>query len=154
MPGLVPWREVINGRYQQAEFAADLDLVHRGIGSHAYTDPIEFFRRTFITEGLKDLPRIALLRFNGLGGEPVIELGTNVGGGKPIPPFAIAHDQMARPAHNPVVEFLKHPHGLLPAVAMGQPTGQIHAANRTLACCLLGLSCSCLGGTRGLSLRR
>ena len=88
-PGLIPWREVItphpdviNGRYQQAEFAADLDLVHRGIGSPEYTDPIEFFRRTFITEGLKDLLRIALQRFNGLGGEPVIELQTNFGGGK------------------------------------------------------------------------
>jgi len=88
-PGLVPWRDVItphpdviNGRYQQAEFAADLDLVHRGIGSPEYTDPIEFFRRTFITEGLKDLLRIALQRFNGLGGEPVIELQTNFGGGK------------------------------------------------------------------------
>jgi hypothetical protein len=88
-PGLVPWREVItphpdviNGRYQQAEFAADLDLVHRGIGSPEYTDPVEFFRRTFITEGLKDLLRIALQRFNGQGGEPVIELQTNFGGGK------------------------------------------------------------------------
>jgi len=88
-PGLVPWRDVItphpdviNGRYQQAEFAADLDLVHRGIGSSEYTDPIEFFRRTFITEGLKDLLRIALQRFNGQGGEPVIELQTNFGGGK------------------------------------------------------------------------
>jgi hypothetical protein len=88
-PGLVPWRDVItphpdviNGRYQQAEFAADLDLVHRGIGSPEYTDPIEFFRRTFITEGLKDLLRIALQRFNGQAGEPVIELQTNFGGGK------------------------------------------------------------------------
>jgi predicted AAA+ superfamily ATPase len=88
-PGLVPWRDVItphpdviNGRYQQAEFAADLDLVHRGIGSPEYTDPIEFFRRTFITEGLKDLLRIALQRFNSQGGEPVIELQTNFGGGK------------------------------------------------------------------------
>jgi hypothetical protein len=66
-PGLVPWRDVItphpdviNGRYQQAEFAADLDLVHRGIGSPEYTDPVEFFRRTYITEGLKELLRIAL----------------------------------------------------------------------------------------------
>jgi predicted AAA+ superfamily ATPase len=88
-PGLVPWRDVItphpdviNGRYQQAEFAADLDLVHRGIGSPEYTDPIEFFRRTFITKGLKDLLRNALQRFNSQGGEPVIELQTNFGGGK------------------------------------------------------------------------
>jgi hypothetical protein len=96
--GLVPWREVItphpdviNGRYQQAEFAADLDLVHRGIGSPEYTDPVEFFRRTFITEGLKDLLRIALQRFNGLGGEPVIELQTNFGGGKTHSMLSVYH---------------------------------------------------------------
>jgi len=96
--GLVPWRDVItphpdviNGRYQQAEFAADLDLVHRGIGSPEYTDPIEFFRRTFITEGLKDLLRIALQRFNGLGGEPVIELQTNFGGGKTHSMLSVYH---------------------------------------------------------------
>ncbi|MFZ0407551.1 MAG: hypothetical protein WAM11_05505 [Cyanobium sp.] len=35
-----------------------------------------------ITEGLKDLLCIALQRFNGLCGEPVIELQTNFGGGK------------------------------------------------------------------------
>ena len=97
-PGLVPWREVItphpdviNGRYQQAEFAADLDLVHRGIGSPEYTDPIEFFRRTFITEGLRELLRIALQRFNGLGGEPVIELQTNFGGGKTHSMLGVYH---------------------------------------------------------------
>ena len=56
--GLKPWREVItphpdviSGKYQQAEFAADLDLVQRGIGSSEYTDPVEFYRRTFITDG-------------------------------------------------------------------------------------------------------
>jgi hypothetical protein len=97
-PGLVPWREVItphpdviHGRYQQAEFAADLDLVHRGIGSPEYTDPIEFFRRTFITAGLKDLLRIALQRFNSQGGEPVIELQTNFGGGKTHAMLGIYH---------------------------------------------------------------
>ena len=97
-PGLVPWRDVItphpdviNGRYQQAEFAADLDLVHRGIGSPEYTDPVEFFRRTFITEGLKDLLRIALQRFNGQGGEPVIELQTNFGGGKTHSMLGVYH---------------------------------------------------------------
>ena len=69
--GLKPWREVIiphrdvvNGTYQQAEFAADLDQVQRGIASAEYGDPIEFFKRTFITDGLKDLLSNALKRFN------------------------------------------------------------------------------------------
>lgn len=96
--GLKPWREVItphrdviDGKYQQAEFAADLDLVQRGIGSSEYTDPIEFYRRTFITDGLKDLLRIALKRFNKQSEEPVIELQTNFGGGKTHSMLALFH---------------------------------------------------------------
>ena len=59
---LKPWREVVNphkdvasGRYQQAEFAADLWQVHLGEGSDEYRNPAEFFRRTYLTEGLKHL---------------------------------------------------------------------------------------------------
>src|SRR5690606_25979633 len=50
---LKPWREVVtphpdvaSGRYQQAEFAADLWQVHLGEGADEYRDPVEFFRRT------------------------------------------------------------------------------------------------------------
>ena len=60
--GLKPWREVVtphpdvaSGRYQQAEFAADLWQVYQNEGSDEYKHPTEFFRRTFITEGLKGL---------------------------------------------------------------------------------------------------
>jgi hypothetical protein len=59
---LKPWREVVtphpdvaSGRYQQAEFAADLWQVHLGEGSDEYRKPAEFFRRTFLTESLKSL---------------------------------------------------------------------------------------------------
>ena len=57
---LKPWREVVtphrdvaSGRYQQAEFAADLWQVHLGEGADEYRDPLEFFRRTYLTESLK-----------------------------------------------------------------------------------------------------
>ena len=60
--GLKPWREVVtphrdvaSGRYQQAEFAADLWQVHIGEGSDEYRKPAEFFRRTYLTESLKQL---------------------------------------------------------------------------------------------------
>jgi len=96
--GLVPWRDVIlphpdvtTGKYQQAEFAADLDQVRRGIGSKEYTDPTEFYRRTFITSGMRALLRLALERFNSQGGEPVIELQTNFGGGKTHSMLALYH---------------------------------------------------------------
>ncbi len=96
--GLKPWREVIiphqdvvNGTYMQAQFAANLDDVIRGEASIEYGDPIEFYRRTFITEGLKDLLSIAIKRFNNLGGDPVIELQTNFGGGKTHSMIALYH---------------------------------------------------------------
>jgi hypothetical protein len=61
-PGLKPWRlvvqphpDVASGRYLQAEFAADLAQVVDGKADVEYQDPIEFFRRTYLTEGLLDL---------------------------------------------------------------------------------------------------
>ncbi len=87
--GLKPWREVItphrdvaSGRYQQAEFAADLAQVNRGEGADEYRDPVEFFGRTYITDGLGTLLQGALRRLTGDGGDPVVELQTNFGGGK------------------------------------------------------------------------
>jgi hypothetical protein len=71
---LKPWREVISphrdvasGKYQQAEFAADLWQVHIGEGSDEYRHPGEFFRRTFLTESLTHLLVGALRRLSGPG---------------------------------------------------------------------------------------
>jgi hypothetical protein len=96
--GLKPWREVVtphkdvaSGKYQQAEFAADLWQVHMGEGSDEYRHPIEFFRRTFLTNGLRDLLAGALARLSGQGGDPVIELQTNFGGGKTHSMLALYH---------------------------------------------------------------
>src|SRR5437867_10531373 len=75
----------------QAEFAADLAQVSRGEGSTEYTDPIEFFRRTYLTAGLKDLLSGALQRLAGAGGDPVVELQTNFGGGKTHSMLALFH---------------------------------------------------------------
>ncbi len=96
--GLKPWREVVtphpdvaSGRYQQAEFAADLWQVYQGEGTDEYKQPTEFFRRTFITEGLRRLLTQAVLRLNGQGGDPVVELQTNFGGGKTHSMLALYH---------------------------------------------------------------
>ncbi|MGI9193771.1 MAG: Swt1 family HEPN domain-containing protein [Actinomycetota bacterium] len=87
--GLKPWREVItphedvcSGRYSQAEFAADLAQVLRGEGSDEYRDPAEFFRRTFLTDGLKQLLVEAVRRVSKQVAAPVVQLQTNFGGGK------------------------------------------------------------------------
>src|SRR5712691_7739744 len=95
---LKPWREVItphrdvaSGRYQQAEFAADLWQVHMGEGTDEYKHPAEFFRRTYLTESLQRLLVGAVQRLAGQGGDPVVQLQTNFGGGKTHSMLALYH---------------------------------------------------------------
>ncbi|MBI4527695.1 MAG: DUF499 domain-containing protein [Deltaproteobacteria bacterium] len=95
---LKPWREVVNphkdvasGKYQQAEFAADLWQVHLGEGTDEYRHPAEFFRRTFLTDSLKQLLIGAVQRLAGAGGDPVVQLQTNFGGGKTHSMLALYH---------------------------------------------------------------
>ncbi len=96
--GLRPWREVVtpqpdvtSGRYLFAEFAADLGQVHRGAGSDEYRVPRDFFQRTFLTHGLRRLLIEALHRLSGGGGDPVVDLQTNFGGGKTHSLLALYH---------------------------------------------------------------
>jgi len=95
---LKPWREVVtphkdvaSGRYQQAEFAADLWQVHLGEGTDEYKNPVEFFRRTYLTESLKGMLVGAVRRLAGEGGDPVVQLQTNFGGGKTHSMLALYH---------------------------------------------------------------
>ena len=96
--GLKPWREVVTphrdvreGRFAQAEFAADLRQVVRDEAAPEYGDPVGFFDRTFITDGLRDLIRTAARRLSGEGGDPVVELQTGFGGGKTHSLIALYH---------------------------------------------------------------
>ncbi len=95
---LTPWREIITphkdvagGRYQQAEFAADLWQIHLGQGPDEYRDPKEFFRRTFLTESLKRLLTQSVKRIANGAGDPVVQLQTNFGGGKTHSMLALYH---------------------------------------------------------------
>ncbi|MBU1342385.1 MAG: DUF499 domain-containing protein [Proteobacteria bacterium] len=95
---LKPWREVVaphkdvaSGRYQQAEFAADLWQVHLGEGTDEYRNPSEFFRRTFLTESLRNMLVGGVRRLKGQGGDPVVQLQTNFGGGKTHSMLALYH---------------------------------------------------------------
>jgi predicted AAA+ superfamily ATPase len=98
VPGLRPWREVIvphddvaAGRYELSEFAANLYQVAGGQGATEYTDPVEFYRRTFLTEGLRHLLAQAVKRLDGTGGAPVVDLQTTFGGGKTHTLIALWH---------------------------------------------------------------
>lgn len=101
--GLPSWREVIEphpdvaqGRYKNAEFAADLAQVARGEGAYEYRDPVEFFSRTYVTEGMSGLLAQALKRVCGKDGEPVIQLKTAFGGGKTHSMLALYHMMRGR----------------------------------------------------------
>ena len=95
---LKPWREiatphedVLKGTFQQAEFAADLSRVHAGTATDEYQNPVLFFQRTFITEGMRLLLDSVVKRLAGQGGDPVIQLQTAFGGGKTHTMLAVYH---------------------------------------------------------------
>src|SRR5215468_602252 len=88
---IVPHRDVLEGTFQQSEFAADMTAVHTGSASHEYQDAVAFFDRTFITEGMRLLLTQVAQRLAGRGGEPVIQLQTAFGGGKTHTMLAVYH---------------------------------------------------------------
>jgi predicted AAA+ superfamily ATPase len=101
--GLPSWREIMQphpdvaqGRYKNAEFAADLAQVARGEGAMEYRDPVEFFARTFVTEGMTGLLVQSLRRLSNKDGEPVIQLKTAFGGGKTHSMLALYHMMRGR----------------------------------------------------------
>ena len=118
--GLRPWRDVLpphhdvaTGNFHASEFAADLYKVATGgeVDSD-YADPVEFFRRTYLTEGLQDLIGRALRRLTGdENASPVINLQTNFGGGKTHSMLALWHVA----AGLPVSEFPQDAQELLTA---------------------------------------
>ncbi|MBT1176116.1 DUF499 domain-containing protein [Bifidobacterium callimiconis] len=101
--GMKPWREVIrphadvaSGRFTASEFAANLYDVAVSktacVPGNPYGDPVEFFNRTYLTEGLRDLLTRAIRRLVGdNSGSPVVNLQTNFGGGKTHSLLALYH---------------------------------------------------------------
>lgn len=87
----VPHRDVLEGTFQQSEFAADITAVHSKKATKEYQDAVAFFDRTFITEGMRLLLTQVAQRLSGQGGEPVIQLQTAFGGGKTHTMLAVYH---------------------------------------------------------------
>ena len=104
--GLKPWRQVIrphkdivDGNFNASQFAANLYNVVNGKATVEYRDAVEFFRRTYLTEGLRDLLTEAVRRVAGdMNASPVINLQTNFGGGKTHSMLALYHIFSATPA--------------------------------------------------------
>lgn len=96
---LPPWREIISphpdvasDNFNAAEFAADLHTVAQGDDAGEYSDPVQFFERTYLTEGLRDLVTRNVARLSGdMNASPVVNLQTNFGGGKTHSMLALWH---------------------------------------------------------------
>jgi predicted AAA+ superfamily ATPase len=87
----VPHQDVLEGTFQQSEFAADITAVNTGKASREYQDAVAFYERTFITEGMSLLITQVAQRLVGKGGEPVVQLQTAFGGGKTHTMLAVYH---------------------------------------------------------------
>jgi predicted AAA+ superfamily ATPase len=87
----VPHQDVLEGSFQQAEFAADITAVRTGRAPREYQDAVAFFERTFITEGMSLLLTQVAQRLVAKGGEPVVQLQTAFGGGKTHTMLAVYH---------------------------------------------------------------
>lgn len=98
---LEPHPDVASGQYNNAEFAADLySVAVQQNAAKEYQDPVEFFRRTYLTDGLKELLRRAVDRISGSeSANPVINLQTTFGGGKTHSMLAVWHMFSGRELH-------------------------------------------------------
>lgn len=104
---LTPHPDVASGDFASSEFAADLYRVAvkdtRGSAdapASEYTDAIEFFRRTYLTDGLRELLRRSAARLAGdTNADAVINLQTTFGGGKTHSMLAVWHLFSGRPLH-------------------------------------------------------
>ncbi|WP_166844731.1 Swt1 family HEPN domain-containing protein [Isoptericola sp. BMS4] len=104
---LTPHPDVASGDFASSEFAADLYRVAVRDTDGAvdaapteYSDAIEFFRRTYLTDGLRELLQRSAARLAGnANADAVINLQTTFGGGKTHSMLAVWHLFSGRRLH-------------------------------------------------------
>jgi len=87
----IPHKDILEGRLTMDVFAADLWQVFKGNAPDEYQSPEVFFRKTYLTVGMKNLLDVVKKRLDGRGGNPVIQLQTPFGGGKTHSLIALFH---------------------------------------------------------------
>ncbi|MFW9970622.1 MAG: DUF499 domain-containing protein [Candidatus Odinarchaeota archaeon] len=87
----VPHKDILEGRLSMDTFAADLWEVYKNRAIEEYKESDLFFRKTFLTIGLKNLLEMVEKRVKGNSGDSVIQLQTPFGGGKTHSLIALFH---------------------------------------------------------------
>ncbi len=89
---VTPHKDIREGRFDEAIFAADLGDVVSGRAPVDYLDCEEFFNKTYLTMGLSNLLKDILMRVSGKSSaDSVIQLQTPFGGGKTHTLVALYH---------------------------------------------------------------
>jgi len=106
-----PHPDIREGRLDEAVFAANLWAVTQNEGPEVYLDPEQFFRKTYMTEGLKSLLQRVAKALSGEAdaGDRIISLQTVFGGGKTHALVALWHlaKHGARLKKSPYAEELR-----------------------------------------------
>ncbi|MGC8957783.1 MAG: ATP-binding protein [Candidatus Kapaibacteriota bacterium] len=87
----IPNEDIVQGKFTMDVYAADLWKVVDGNAPSEYQDSDLFFRKTYVTKGLKNILDIAKARLEGRSGDFVIQLHTPFGGGKTHTLIALYH---------------------------------------------------------------
>jgi hypothetical protein len=108
----VPRRDVTDGSFTEADFAADLASVLKKTAPDEYRKPEKFFAQTYPTEGLKTLLKSVCSRLSGSGESisPIFRLDTTYGGGKTHALIALAHAANGLQGVQNAEEFLSPEH--------------------------------------------
>ena len=109
-----PRAEVLDGVLIEDIFAAELTPVVDGTGPAVYRDAETFFANTYPTEGLRALLHEVFSRLAGKGGNPLVRLETNFGGGKTHGLIALYH--LAQNSETAPDDLLE------PDLRLGEPT--------------------------------
>ena len=88
---VIPHEDILEGRLTMDVFAADLWQVANEKAPLDYQDADLFFRKTYLTKGLKNIIEIAKARLESRSGDSVIQLQTPFGGGKTHTLIALYH---------------------------------------------------------------
>lgn len=86
-----PHNDILENKLTMDVFAADLWQVANGKAPIDYQDADLFFRKTYLTKGLKNIIKIAKARLEKKAGDSVIQLQTPFGGGKTHTLIALYH---------------------------------------------------------------
>ena len=86
-----PHEDIRKGGFDEAIFAADLGDVVAGTAATDYGDPYAFYKKTYLTQGLRNLLTHVNRKLQDGRGASVVEIQTPFGGGKTHALLAIYH---------------------------------------------------------------